>query len=144
MKYIKNRPTSVEAAMFAHTFAGKAREMVFLHILREGIRGATDEEIQNALEMNPSTARPRRIELEELRLIADSGKVRINKSGARAIVWITSGKIYDADEVSAFVKKKKAKKDANLRVLERARAYARNPNKITRYRLLSAAKELPP
>ena len=143
MKYVAHRPTSLEAAMFAQTFAGKAREQVFLHILKSGEKGATDDEIQQALEMKHQTETPRRIELEELRLIEDSGIVRVTRSGARAIVWVTTGKIYDADEITAHQKQKNATLHAERRVLERARQYAQHPNILNRFRLLRAAEKLP-
>jgi hypothetical protein len=50
-------------------------------------KGATDEEMQTALRMNPSTQRPRRVELVEEGLIVDSGERRPTRSGRAAIVW---------------------------------------------------------
>jgi hypothetical protein len=52
--------------------------------------GITDEQIQNELGMNPSTERPRRLELEEQGLIFDSGEKRKTRSGRPAIVWRAS------------------------------------------------------
>jgi len=49
--------------------------------------GATDEEMQVALGMNPSTQRPRRIELVEEGLVVDSHERRRTRSGRAAIVW---------------------------------------------------------
>src|SRR5690554_6750133 len=57
-------------------------------VLRGRPRGATDEEIQAALEMNPSTERPRRIELCNKGLVEDSGRTRKTRSGRRATVWV--------------------------------------------------------
>jgi hypothetical protein len=51
-------------------------------------RGATDEEIQHELQMNPSTQRPRRIELVEAKLVLDSTMKRPTSSGRQAVVWI--------------------------------------------------------
>ena len=48
--------------------------------------GATDEEIAQACGLNPSTARPRRIELERRGLIVESG-TRKTSSGRTASVW---------------------------------------------------------
>jgi transcription initiation factor IIE alpha subunit len=48
--------------------------------------GATDEEIANELEMNPSTVRPRRIELARRGLIVEGGSRRTT-SGRMAVVW---------------------------------------------------------
>jgi transcription initiation factor IIE alpha subunit len=49
--------------------------------------GCTDEEIAQALGMNPSTARPRRIELMRAGLIEQAGTKRTT-SGRMAVVWM--------------------------------------------------------
>ena len=49
-------------------------------------RPSTDEEIANELEMNPSTVRPRRIELARRGLIVESG-TRRTASGRMAVIW---------------------------------------------------------
>jgi len=81
-------PTSDAAAMAisesAHTL--RARVLGYLLGLRE--RGATDEEAQHALGMNPSTQRPRRGELVEQGLVRDSGRTRATLSGRQAVVWV--------------------------------------------------------
>lgn len=48
---------------------------------------ATDEILQNHLDMGPSTERPRRIELVNLGLVRDSGLVMQTASGRSAVVW---------------------------------------------------------
>jgi hypothetical protein len=48
---------------------------------------ATDEQLQHALRMNPSTQRPRRIELAKLGLIRDSGRTAPTRSGRQAVLW---------------------------------------------------------
>ena len=48
--------------------------------------GATDEEIARACGLNPSTARPRRIELARRGLIVEHG-TRRTTSGRMAVVW---------------------------------------------------------
>jgi hypothetical protein len=47
---------------------------------------ATDEEMQGGLEMNPSTQRPRRIELARRGLVVEAG-TRKTSSGRNASVW---------------------------------------------------------
>ena len=47
---------------------------------------ATDEEIATGLGMNPSTQRPRRIELERFGLVVKDG-TRRTSSGRMAVVW---------------------------------------------------------
>jgi hypothetical protein len=49
--------------------------------------GGTDEEVATRTGMNPSTVRPRRGELQERRLIEDSGRQRKTRSGRNATVW---------------------------------------------------------
>jgi hypothetical protein len=49
-------------------------------------RPSTDEEIAHELGMNPSTVRPRRIELARRGLLAEAGKRR-TESGRMATVW---------------------------------------------------------
>lgn len=81
--------TSLEAAaswMVEDTNALRAR--VYAALLARGAFGATDEELQIALGMNPSTERPRRIELVERGRVRDSGARRLTRSGRRAVVWI--------------------------------------------------------
>jgi hypothetical protein len=48
--------------------------------------GLTDEEMADLLAMNPSTQRPRRLELEGLGLVVEAG-TRKNRSGRAATVW---------------------------------------------------------
>lgn len=62
-------------------------EGVVLAWLRDKPGGATDEQMQDALEMNPNTQRPRRISLVSKGLIVDSGVRRRTGSGRMAVVW---------------------------------------------------------
>jgi hypothetical protein len=90
--------TSHEAARRIAGGAQDLRSKVLDHIRGEP-DGATDEEIQEALGMNPSTERPRRTELMQRRpqdspkcmrlgLIRDSGRRRKTRSGCPAIIWM--------------------------------------------------------
>lgn len=85
MKAQPHSPTSIAAAEriepAAETLRGKA-----LNYLRS-VNGATDEQIQQALGLNPSTARPRRVELTEKGLVVESGEARKTSSGRWAVVW---------------------------------------------------------
>jgi hypothetical protein len=56
-----------------------------LRLLSKG--GMTDEELQAATDMNPSTQRPRRVELVEKKLVCDSQLRRRTKSNRLAAVW---------------------------------------------------------
>ncbi len=66
-----------------------------------GAQGATDEEIRLALDMRADTARARRCELRDARLVHDSGRRRPAASGRLAAVWISSSVGEVSDEVPA-------------------------------------------
>lgn len=84
-------PTSEAAAQSVKgPVSGRQRNAV-LNVLRtKGEHGATDEEIQTELGLNPSAERPRRIELQELGLVRDSGTTRQTRSGRSAVVWVAA------------------------------------------------------
>lgn len=81
-------PTSVEAAQRIAHVAGRDRLKVFHWLRDRGAEGGTDEEIQTALAMNPSTERPRRGELVDRGFVRDSGRKRKTRSGREAVVWV--------------------------------------------------------
>jgi hypothetical protein len=90
LKYVRGSETSLEAAIAAEPRAGTQRRRV-LDLLREyPVTGLADHEMQNLLGMNPSTQRPRRIELVEAGLVKDSGRHRLTDSGKRAVVWVAA------------------------------------------------------
>ena len=80
---------SVTSAMAADSLAPatlNAMQRRVLELLRDNPHGLTDEEQQAALEMNPSTQRPRRIELARRGLVVEAG-TRKTASGRMATVW---------------------------------------------------------
>jgi Mn-dependent DtxR family transcriptional regulator len=79
------RATSEDAAAGIAPRTSTLRGRVYEFIKRMG--RVTDEQISVELGLNPSTARPRRIELAKAGLIRDSGAVAITKSGRRAVLW---------------------------------------------------------
>ena len=86
----KHSQTSSAAAVEIQPRAGTLRDSV-LHFIRGRMDlGATDEEIQRVLEMDPSTQRPRRIELVKAGLVTNSGGTRTTTSGRQAVVWIVT------------------------------------------------------
>lgn len=93
LAFQSHSPTSIAAARFYAPKAAGARARVFNALVATD-DGMTDEELQDALRMNPSTQRPRRIELQRAGLIADSGRTRPTKSGAQAVVWVWTGAKY--------------------------------------------------
>ena len=82
------RETSLEANEQINPKKPTLRSLVLGYIAANGDNGATDEEIQTAMKMPANTQRPRRRELEQRRLIKDSGKRRKTISNHDAIVWV--------------------------------------------------------
>ena len=82
----RHSATSRAAAEQAAEGAGNQRQKVLAYLLSRPL-GATDEEIQEALGMNPSTQRPRRVELVAQGKVKDSRTVRKTRSGRNATVW---------------------------------------------------------
>lgn len=79
--------TSLEAAKLIKRQTNNLRAVVLKRILQCGQQGATDEELQMALNMNASTQRPRRIELVQAGLVIKSTFKRPTASGRLAAVW---------------------------------------------------------
>lgn len=77
--------TSVQAAERIEPDAKTLRHRVLMVLKVNG--GLTDEEMQLGIPMNPSTQRPRRIELVNMGLVVDSGLTRLTRSGRKATVW---------------------------------------------------------
>ncbi len=91
--------TSFAAAEEAEAGSGGQRRAVRdLLLLQQD--GLIDEEIQHMLHMNPSTERPRRIELVKTGIAQDSGRRRNTSSGRKAVVWQLT--IYAAGEAHAL------------------------------------------
>ena len=76
--------TSLAAAIAIEPSADTLRGEVLAELRK---RDATDEQLQMRLHMNPSTQRPRRVELVKMGLVRDSGMRRNTSSGRKAIVW---------------------------------------------------------
>lgn len=79
------RVTSEEAAEKIAPKVGSLQRRVYECIEQHG--PCTDEQICKHTGMNPSTERPRRIELVELGKLRDSGKVGLTESKRRAVLW---------------------------------------------------------
>lgn len=84
--YQRHSQTSRNAAIAIRPKVGSMKAQV-LDYLETQEDGATDEEGINALRMNPSTYRPRRIDLVNEGLVVDSGQRRRVQSGEQAVVW---------------------------------------------------------
>ena len=81
------RRTSVQAAMNHLPKSGSTRAKVYEYILRQGMRGATDQEIQYYLKIDGNTVRPSRLTLYKDGLIVDAGITRKNENGNNCTVW---------------------------------------------------------
>ena len=83
--YQPHSDTSREAAERIEPTAGTLRRKVldYMRVVRE----ATDERMQDELRLNPSTQRPRRIELVASGHLRDSGRTALTKSGRKAVLW---------------------------------------------------------
>ncbi len=84
--YQGHSTTSERAAQQIAGGAGSWRLEVL--ILLQGFGPLSDEQIQKALNMNPSTERPRRIELVKLGLVRDSGLQGKTRSGRACTLWM--------------------------------------------------------
>jgi transcription initiation factor IIE alpha subunit len=78
--------TSAKAADSLGPATLNAMQRRVLELLTATPEGLTDEEMQRMLEMNPSTQRPRRIELARRGLVVEAG-TRRTASGRMATVW---------------------------------------------------------
>jgi hypothetical protein len=88
------QPQSATSRHAAEEIAGDLNALqrqVLEYLQGRGKDGSTDEEGCLALKMNPSTYRPRRIELQNAGLVRDSGLTRKTASGRAAVVWISCG-----------------------------------------------------
>lgn len=86
--YQQHSETSREAAELIEPDLASLRGRVLTYIRLQGDSGATDDECQVALDMNPSTQRPRRIELWNAGWVAKTEATRPTRSGRSATVWI--------------------------------------------------------
>ena len=64
------------------------RQAILEYIIQCGTYGATDNEIQDALDLSGSTQRPRRGELAAMNKIKQNGKKRSNRQGNACAVWV--------------------------------------------------------
>ncbi len=81
-----NSRTSAQAADSLDGETLNAMQRRVLELLQATPGGLTDEEMQRRLGMNPSTQRPRRIELARRGLVVEAGTRKTN-SGRWAVVW---------------------------------------------------------
>lgn len=87
--FARDSETSRRAAQFIRSEAPTMRVAVLALIQTMGEHGATDEEIEMALDYKHQTASARRNELMNMGLIKKNGK-RPTTSGCSADVWVVS------------------------------------------------------
>lgn len=86
--YQRHSDTSYTAAARVEPTAATLRREVLDFIRSRGDYGATDSEVQAALDMGGNTERPRRRELQTQGFIKDSGHRRLTPSRRQAVVWV--------------------------------------------------------
>ena len=84
--HVRGSATSAQAADSLDAATLNALQRKVLEFVRSRPEGVTDEQIAQGLGLNPSTARPRRIELARLGLIVEAG-VRKTASKRNAVCW---------------------------------------------------------
>ena len=82
----RHSDTSRAAAKEIKGKAAALRRQVYQWLL--SYEGATDEEMQMHIPMEPNTQRPRRVELVNMGLVFDSGYRRKTRSGRYAVIWM--------------------------------------------------------
>lgn len=83
-------PSQSEEERRAVAVKRSPRQYIYEWLVRRNARGGTDEEIQAALQLDPGTARARRVELVRMKLVIDSGIKRKTRSGRPARVWLAA------------------------------------------------------
>ncbi len=86
--HVAGSETSKAAAEQITPHVSWLQGIVLEFIRYRGAYGATDAEIVEELETDPSTARPRRVELRDAGLIVDSGCTRPSPSKHPMTVWV--------------------------------------------------------
>jgi hypothetical protein len=84
----KHSETSKAAAIAIKPHVGPMHIAILKYLERWGATGATDQEMQDYLDLEGSTQRPRRRELQLWGYIVKSGTTRKTESGRAAVVWV--------------------------------------------------------
>jgi len=79
--------TSRAAAEKVLPKTGSLKRRVYEYILYQGLRGATDQEIEKTLQIDGNTVRPTRISLVRDGYLIDTGTTRKNQHNNECIVW---------------------------------------------------------
>jgi hypothetical protein len=87
---VAHRATSIGGAIQAAKALPRMRRRVLELIVGAGENGLSDEEATALLGAGPNSARPRRVELEALGLVRDSGQRKETRAGVEAIRWVAT------------------------------------------------------
>ena len=79
--------TSIDAAMRKYPETGSLRLRIYELLMRAGLRGVTDYEIEETLSIPGNSVRPLRKSLETQGFIIDSGLTRKNQNGNECTIW---------------------------------------------------------
>jgi hypothetical protein len=121
LPYQPHSPTSHNAAQVAARTANTARYKVYAYICANP--GVSDDDVIRGLEMNPNTARPRRVELENYGLIRKNGIKGTQSSGEPAATYeAVEGVPYPAKFPLERVKRSKASAEFLTQANEMAEA----------------------
>ena len=83
----KAKRTSIDAAIRKYPETGSLRLKIYELLIRAGLQGATDQEIEAILSIPGNSVRPLRKSLECQGFIIDSGLTRKNNNGNQCIIW---------------------------------------------------------
>jgi len=89
--FVRDSDTSREAAVSIAPDSNRLRALVLGFIAKNGRRGATCSEVEEALSMRHQTASARMRELALADRIVDTGLRRKTTSGRNAAVWVVAG-----------------------------------------------------
>ena len=86
--YVVGSDTSEQAARSMKPHSKALKEKILNFILTTGAKGATDDEIETAMNLRHQTASARRRELVQAGKLTESGEKRRTRSGRWAKVWV--------------------------------------------------------
>jgi hypothetical protein len=89
--FVAESETSRAAAESIAYQSPRLRDLVHAQIFRCGLRGATNDELEDAMALRHQTLSARVRELVLLGRVEDSGERRKTRSGRLATVWIAAG-----------------------------------------------------
>lgn len=86
--YVKDSATSEEAAKSIADDLGRLEKLVYGHIEEAGLKGATDDELEEITGLSHQTVSARRRTLVLKGMVCDSGQRRSTRSNRKAVVWV--------------------------------------------------------